>query len=139
MKNKWFQELSIEEMMLIPDKEYAGINPFEKRCCSNCKFMVSHVSWWCKNNEAIKSRGTNIPSVVKCIYWYPGMHHDDKNLTRIIKGKNLSHTILPDGTRFNYNTKPMKTCSYCNKEIKPTKEIKGAVVCPKCVKEIERL
>lgn len=37
--------------------------------CVYCKHLVSKVSWWCSNEDAIKARGTRIPGVIHCPYF----------------------------------------------------------------------
>jgi hypothetical protein len=45
--------------------------------CAYCKHLVSKVSWWCSNEDAIKARGTRLPGVINCPYF-----KIDKNYTR---------------------------------------------------------
>ena len=41
-----------------------------QRCgCMDCKYLKSHISWWCSNNQAIMVRGTRIPGIIHCPYW----------------------------------------------------------------------
>jgi|GEM_PF-5565984 len=47
---------------------------FEKKAmqhkgCAYCKDCIPIVSWWCKNEEAIKARGTRIPGIIQCPYF----------------------------------------------------------------------
>jgi hypothetical protein len=53
------EAISINE----PDKE--------RRSCYDCKFCQAAKSWWCKNEQAIETRGTSIPGVIHCPFWEP--------------------------------------------------------------------
>ena len=59
-------EKSFDEMT---DEEFLALPPQVKRSCGDCAFLVGHVNWWCKNEQAIKARGTSIPGVCNCPYW----------------------------------------------------------------------
>lgn len=41
----------------------------EKRGCAWCKHCEAYVSWWCRNDDAIKARGTAIAGVIKCPFF----------------------------------------------------------------------
>ena len=43
----------------------------QKKSCSDCYWCQGAVSWWCKNSNAVKTRGTNIPGVNNCNFWKP--------------------------------------------------------------------
>ncbi len=62
----------------MPREEFLAVSPFERKHCADCAFLVGYVNWWCRNEEAIKFRGTKIPGVVKCPFWSPDWKHIDK-------------------------------------------------------------
>ena len=39
--------------------------------CGFCGWLKAAVSWWCKNEDAHKARGTSIPGICHCPYWKP--------------------------------------------------------------------
>jgi hypothetical protein len=43
----------------------------ERKACADCRHCKGAVSWWCKNPEAVRQRGTSIPGVIKCPFWEP--------------------------------------------------------------------
>lgn len=43
----------------------------ESRNCTDCFHLRAAVSWWCKNEEAIKAFGTRIPGRSNCQFWKP--------------------------------------------------------------------
>lgn len=47
---------------------------YRNRNCAYCGWLASAVSWWCRNAEIVKMRGTAIPGVCHCPGWKP-----DKN------------------------------------------------------------
>ena len=68
---KKFSELTQEEITAMSKEEFSKISPFEKRSCYDCSHLKAALSWWCRNPDAIKARGTSIPSCIKCPYWSP--------------------------------------------------------------------
>lgn len=44
---------------------------YEDRGCAYCGWLLSAVSLWCGNDEAISARHTAIPGIVHCPYWVP--------------------------------------------------------------------
>lgn len=51
--------------------QYRIANPFAKKCCADCVWVVGYRSWWCKNDKATKARGTHVAGVVFCPFWEP--------------------------------------------------------------------
>lgn len=41
----------------------------DDKSCTYCKYLISHISWWCDNESAFKARGTRIPGVIHCPYF----------------------------------------------------------------------
>ena len=48
-----------------------GVPNVERKSCIDCSHCVASVSWWCKNDEAIERRGTQIPGAINCSNWEP--------------------------------------------------------------------
>lgn len=47
-----------------------GMQPDEaQRRCYDCTHCRGATSWWCRNEEAVKYRGTAIPGVRDCTFW----------------------------------------------------------------------
>jgi len=44
---------------------------FERKGCDSCAYLEGYVSWWCTNEDAREFRGTGIPGVRHCDFWYP--------------------------------------------------------------------
>lgn len=42
-----------------------------KRSCHDCHDCQASISWWCKNEEAVKAHSSNIPGRIKCDFWTP--------------------------------------------------------------------
>ena len=40
-----------------------------RKACKDCRFLKGAVSLWCKNEDAVKWRGTAIPGVYDCQFW----------------------------------------------------------------------
>ena len=54
---------------------------YRDRKCAYCGWLRSALSWWCTNEEIIRTRGTAIPGICHCPGWKP-----DKNyIARRIK------------------------------------------------------
>lgn len=60
-----------EEVRNMNTETYSHANPFIKKTCGHCASLVSRISWWCAEPEAIKARGTRIPGCCFCPYWTP--------------------------------------------------------------------
>jgi hypothetical protein len=41
----------------------------DDKSCTYCKYLISYVSWWCGNKDAIDARGTRIPGEIHCPYF----------------------------------------------------------------------
>ena len=54
---------------LTKDQQKVVRDILTNRSCSYCKYLVSHISWWCGNENAINVRGTRIPGVIHCPYF----------------------------------------------------------------------
>jgi hypothetical protein len=54
---------------MITKSEVDKEPPEVLRSCHDCKFLVGYVNLWCKNEKAVKARGTAIPGVIHCPYW----------------------------------------------------------------------
>ena len=52
----------------------------EQKRCYDCFYMRGACSWWCKNEEAIKFRGTRIPGVRECKFWKPARKVSDLSM-----------------------------------------------------------
>lgn len=37
--------------------------------CRDCLYLTGHVTWWCQNEEAVRTHGTNIPGRTRCEFW----------------------------------------------------------------------
>ena len=61
----------VKDYPSIPHEVWLTISPYVKRDCYHCAFLVSAISLWCGNDEAIEYRGTVFPGVFKCIFWQP--------------------------------------------------------------------
>lgn len=48
----------------------------EERCCYDCKFCIAYISWWCKNEECVEWRGSNLPGVKNCPFWEPCIEYE---------------------------------------------------------------
>ncbi len=44
---------------------------YEGRYCADCLWLRWAVSGWCKNREAIAARGSSIPGIKNCDFWWP--------------------------------------------------------------------
>ena len=64
-----FSETTQADRNAMTPEEWSTVPPEEKRSCYDCAYLQSHITWWCKNKEAIKARGTSIPGVCLCPYW----------------------------------------------------------------------
>lgn len=53
---------------ILPRGEVADAT---QRRCYDCSHLKGYVFWWCKNEEAVKWRGTAIPGVHDCPFWSP--------------------------------------------------------------------
>lgn len=49
--------------------QYMALNPYDRKACFDCKFCVGFVNLWCRNEDAIKVRGTQIPGVMLCPFY----------------------------------------------------------------------
>ncbi len=68
---KDFDEMSQLEIEEMRHDDFMAVSPFKKKSCYDCGNLTSALSWWCASKEAIKSRGTSIPGVIKCKFWVP--------------------------------------------------------------------
>ena len=48
-----------------------------EKSCFDCFYCQANISWWCRNKDAIKARGTAIPGVANCPYWKPMQLYKD--------------------------------------------------------------
>lgn len=39
--------------------------------CTDCRYMVGYVSWWCTNRERADAVGTGTPGDEDCKWWTP--------------------------------------------------------------------
>ena len=62
---------------------------FVERSCVYCRYLVSHINWWCENENAINSRGTRIPGVIHCPYFKvdKGYVRKELNIKKCIMNK----------------------------------------------------
>lgn len=51
--------------------------PSVRRSCGDCIYCRGYISLWCRNSEAVKSRGTAIPGIYHCPYWHRQRWYDD--------------------------------------------------------------
>lgn len=61
----------------------------DDKSCTYCKYLISHISWWCDNESAFKARGTRIPGVIHCPYF----KIDKKYARKKLKIKKLNKTL----------------------------------------------
>ena len=61
------------------------------RSCVHCRYLVSHISWWCGNENAINARGTRIPGVIHCPYFKVDKDYVRKELN--IKKRNIMNKL----------------------------------------------
>ena len=81
--NKLYRnEFSHEQILNMNNEDFNNLSPFEIRRCYDCYYLKSFVSWWCTNEEAMKSYGTSIPGGIKCEFWKPNKKVD-KEFTSI--------------------------------------------------------
>ena len=69
---KFLMSRSVRENMEKATKDQRIIvmrNILTDKNCSYCKYLVSHISWWCCNEDAIRARRTRIPGVIHCPYF----------------------------------------------------------------------
>ena len=89
-------QMTPEEIKNIPEPKWRTWDPFEKKSCDTCYHLKEVLSPWCTNKEAIRSRGTSIPGIYNCKFWYP-------ELTRIPKiyqtEENLKVYSIPVGAK----------------------------------------
>jgi hypothetical protein len=79
---KPFSEMSQSEIDAMTKEDFKAVSPFEKKSCYDCGDLKQALSYWCKNKDAIKLRGTSIPGCIKCPYWTPDWKYiDDKYKT----------------------------------------------------------
>lgn len=71
----------------MTDEEFKNLNPFIKKSCGHCGWLVAAITLWCSNKEAVKARRTNFPGICNCPYWKPGM-----GLEKIYKTKKEKQT-----------------------------------------------
>jgi len=48
-------------------------DPYKTKNCYFCSYMFMFISImrWCRNEEAVAARGTNIAGTSRCLYWSP--------------------------------------------------------------------
>ena len=61
------------------------------RSCVYCRYLVSHISWWCGNENSINARGTRIPGVIHCPYFKVDKGYVRKELN--IKKRNIMNRL----------------------------------------------
>ena len=76
---------------LTKDQQKAVRDILTNRSCSYCKYLVSHISWWCGNENAINARGTRIPGVIHCPYFKVDKDYVRKELN--IKKRNIMNKL----------------------------------------------
>jgi len=37
--------------------------------CADCRFLRGHLSWWCKNAQAVAAHRTSLPVQQDCAFW----------------------------------------------------------------------
>lgn len=75
---KDFNELTESQIRDLNKEEFKLYSPFQTKHCSNCYHLISALSFYCGNTEAIEHRGTTLPGVVKCTFWKPDWKHIPK-------------------------------------------------------------
>jgi hypothetical protein len=56
---------------MIENTREHGYVHSDRRSCHDCTHLWGALHWWCKNESAIKARGTTLPGVFDCPYWEP--------------------------------------------------------------------
>lgn len=101
---KKFSELSPSEIQALSKEEFKNISPFEKKSCYDCTYCKPAVTLWCRNEEAVKARGTAIPGVIKCPFWEP----DWKYIKDKYKTEENGYKIKPKEIIIMENTNNLK-------------------------------
>lgn len=63
--------------------KWDGKHQEEEKNCTDCKYLVGYVSWWCKNEKAAEYHGTAIPGFRNCKFWEPCERDKPPMLVRV--------------------------------------------------------
>lgn len=63
---------------LMKQNNLEKLTPFERKNCYDCKYCQAALSWWCRNEDAVKYRGTSIPGTNFCKFWEVDWDYVDK-------------------------------------------------------------